>query len=96
MQKNVTISIDEDINALWTKTAKKHEISKSRMIEDFLREILPILNESTPNKMMFKAMKKMAEGIDDSASLFEYDERAIYDQSVEDYKKSKRGKNNEE
>ena len=87
MQKNVTISIDEDINALWTKTAKKHDLSKSRMIEDFLRQVLPILNQSTPNKMLAKAMKQMAEGIDDTASLFDMD----HDSSIEEYKRKKIG-----
>ena len=41
-------------------------------------------------------MKEMAKGIDISADLFnspQYDERAIYDQSVEDYKKIKEDKN---
>lgn len=86
MQKNVTISIDEDINALWTKLAKKHDISKSSMVEEFLESVLPILNESTPNKMMATAMKKMANTINNTATLFDAGE---YDASIEEYKKRK-------
>ncbi len=94
MQKNVTISIDEDINELWTKLAKKHDISKSRMIEDFLKGVLPILNESTPNKMMAKAMKQMAKEIDTTATLFDTisaETAMAFDDDVESYKEMKRG-----
>jgi len=88
MQKRIGLSIDEDLNELWTKLAKKHGLSKSKMVEEFLEGVLPILNESTPNKMMVKAIKKMAESIDDSATLFDQGE---YDSSIEEYKKKKRG-----
>lgn len=88
MQKRVTISIDENLNELWTKLAKKHDLSKSGMIEEFLGEVLPILNESTPNKMMATVMKKMAQQIDNTATLFDKGE---YDSNIEEYKEKKRG-----
>ena len=87
-QKRIGLSIDEDLNELWTKLAKKHSITKSSMVEEFLGEVLPILDESTPNKMMVTAMKKMATTIDDSANLFD---QMQYDESIEEYKKKKRG-----
>jgi len=96
MQKRVTISIDENVNKRWTEVAKRLDMSKSGMVEEFILQILPILEEQTPNKMMAKAMKEMAKHIDLTSNLFDtpmYDERAIYDQSVEDYKKEKRGEN---
>jgi len=92
MQKKVTITIDEEVNARWNAVAKFLKMSKSSMVEEYLRQMLPILEQKTPNKMIAEAMKEMAKSIDLSASLFEvptYDERAIYDKSVDDYKKEK-------
>ena len=83
MQKKVTITIDEDINTRWGKVAKKHKMSKSGIVEEFLSEMLPILEAETPNMMIARSMKKMSTTIDLTASLF--------DQSVEDYKEMKRG-----
>lgn len=83
MQKRVTISIDESLNDRWGKVAKKHKITKSVLVQDFLEEILPILEAETANKMVARSMRKMAESIDLSSSLF--------DDSVEDYKEMKRG-----
>jgi len=71
MQKKVTITINEDINILWGEVAKKHNMSKSGMVEEFLGQVLPILSEKTPSKMMSKAMKEMASQIDSTASLFD-------------------------
>ena len=88
MQKRISLSIDAELNDLWGKIAKKHGLSKSGMVEEFLGGVLPILDESTPSKMMSKAMKKMAESIDDTASLFDGKQ---YDEDIEKYKKKKRG-----
>jgi len=88
MQKRVTISIDENLNDIWGKLAKKHDVTKSGMVEGFLAEVLPLMDESTPNKMMVKIMKKMAENIDDTAGLFD---QMSYDKSIEEYKEMKRG-----
>lgn len=82
MQKRVSITIDENINKRWNAVAKKHNMTKSGMVEEYLEMMLPILEAQTPNKMMAKAMKEMATGIDLTASLF--------DQSVENYKNMKR------
>jgi hypothetical protein len=87
-QKRVNITINEQLNERWNKAAKKHDISKSGMVTEFLLEVLPILEESTPNKMMAKAMKQMSEQIDTTATLFD---QMSYDESVEDYKKNKLG-----
>ncbi len=70
-QKNVTVSVNEDMNARWTKVAKKLDLSKSKMIDEYLVSIIPILEAETPNKMMAKAMKKMSNEIDLTGDLFE-------------------------
>jgi len=96
MQKKVLISIPESLNERWGEVAKKHDITKSGMIEEFLYQVLPILEESVPSKMLSKAMKEMGKQIDTSATLFDIlhgNEKAMaeHDQSVEDYKELKRG-----
>jgi len=71
MKKRVTISIDEELNEKWNKIAKIHGISKSGMVEDFIRQILPVLEIETPVKMISNAMKKIAEGIDEASSFLD-------------------------
>ena len=71
MKKRVTISIDEELNEKWNEISKKHGISKSGMVEDFIIQILPVLEVEAPIKMISNAMKKLAEGIDETASLFD-------------------------
>ena len=88
----VNISLTEELNDRWNSVAEKHDISKSGMIQDFLLEVLPILEETVPSKMMAKAMKKMSATIDDSATLFDkmnYDQME-HDKSIEEYKEDKR------
>lgn len=84
----INISVEKELNERWNEVAKKHDITKSGMINDFLLEVLPILEAQTPSKMMAKAMKKMAEQIDTTATLFD---KMEHDKSVEEYKKIKRG-----
>lgn len=69
--KRVTISVDNDINDRWTKVAKRLELTKSGMVQEFLEQVLPILEEKEPNKMMAKAMKEMGQTIELTGSLFD-------------------------
>jgi predicted transcriptional regulator len=71
MSKKVTISLSEELNFRWGAVAKKHKISKSGMISDYLEQILPILEEKTENKMLASAMREMSKTIDLSATLFD-------------------------
>jgi antitoxin component of RelBE/YafQ-DinJ toxin-antitoxin module len=70
-QKRVTISIDDELNDRFTAVSKKLKLTKSGMIEDFLREVVPILEQEAPKDVMKMALKKTAEQIDMTASLFE-------------------------
>ena len=87
MQKKVTISIDDELNERWGKVAKKLKDTKSSMVEDFLIRVLPVLEREQPKDMIGEAMKLAGQGLQDAASLFDADR----DQSIEDYKKMKRG-----
>jgi antitoxin component of RelBE/YafQ-DinJ toxin-antitoxin module len=70
-QRRVTISIDNELNERWTAVSKKLKMTKSGMIEDFLREVVPVLEQEQPKDVMKMALKKTAEQIDMTASLFE-------------------------
>ena len=92
-QKKIGMSIDEALNERWNEVAKKHDLSKSGMVEEYLMTILPILEAETPNKMMARAMKKMSEEIDTTATLFD---NMKHDESLKEYKENKRGLNENE
>jgi len=70
-QKRVNISIDEELNKQWARVAKKHGLTKSGMVEEWLQNILPILDEEQPKKVLQNAMKALAKEIDTTANLFE-------------------------
>jgi len=70
-QKRIGLSVDTELNDRWTAVAKKLKMTKSGMIEDFLREVVPILEQESPNDVMKMALKKTAEHIDMTSSLFE-------------------------
>jgi len=75
MKKAVTISIDAEVNERWTNIAKKLELSKSGMVEEFIVQVLPILEEKTPNKMVVSAMREMAKTMEMTGSLFDDDKK---------------------
>ncbi len=88
MKKITSFSLEENLLKRLAVVSEKHGLSRSSIVEDYLKQILPILEAQTPNKMMFEAMKQMAEQIDTTATLFDNME---HDKSVEEYKEMKRG-----
>jgi len=83
--KRVTISLDEDVNKLWNKVTKKHRITKSGMIESYLRRVLYQLGHASideaSNYDELLKIKEIEKG------LFDLE----YDQDIETYKKDKLG-----
>jgi len=69
-QKRVMISIDSDLDARWKKVSKKIKMSKSGMVEDFLNEVLPILEKEAPRDVMAHALEHIGKGVSDLGSLF--------------------------
>ena len=67
----VNVNLDKDLNDRWGKVAKKLRISKSGMIQDFLEQVIPILEKEEPKDIMKMALKKTSEQIDLTASLFD-------------------------
>ena len=70
-QKRITLSIDEELNERWANVAKRLKMTKSGMVEDFLKEVIPILEQEQPKDVMKMALKKTGEQISLTASLFE-------------------------
>lgn len=88
MKKVTSFSLDEDLVNRLAVVSENHNLSRSSIVEDYLSQILPILEAETPNKMLAKAMQQLAGEIDTTATLFDNME---HDKSVEEYKKMKRG-----
>ena len=58
---NITISIDRELNERWTEVSKKVGWSKASMVETFIKEILPIMeNTEDPRLMVSLILKKSA------------------------------------
>jgi len=69
--KIVSVSLPEELNEEWTRIAKKHDLSKSGMLQEWLVYILPVLDEEQPKKILKNAMKSLAKEIDTTANLFD-------------------------
>ena len=84
-KKKVLISIDDELNALWNKVAKKHRITKSGMIESYLIRILHQLDHASIKNVSeydeILQIKEIEKGLFSSE----------YDESIEMYKEMKRG-----
>ena len=70
-RKRISLTIPEDLNSQWARVAKKHGLTKSGMVEEWLENVLPILDQEQPKKVLQQAMKALAKEIDTTASLFE-------------------------
>jgi hypothetical protein len=70
-RKRINLTIPAELNERWAKVAKKHGLTKSGMVEEWLNNILPILEQEQPKKVLQHAMKALAKEIDTTASLFE-------------------------
>ena len=74
-QRKVTITIDEKLNDRWNKVSKKIKMTKSGMVEDFLNEVIPILEKEEPRDVMRHALEHIGKGVSDMGSLFYEDKK---------------------
>ena len=74
-QKRIMLSIDEDLDKRWKAVAKKIKMSKSGMVEDFLNEVVPILENEAPRDVMKHALEHIGKGVSDMGSLFYEDKK---------------------
>ncbi|MBD3842997.1 MAG: hypothetical protein IE909_14180 [Campylobacterales bacterium] len=70
----VTISLSEEMNNRWNAVSKKLKISKSLMVQEFLDEVIPILEHEAPRDIMAHAMKHMGKSFNDIGELLKNDE----------------------
>jgi predicted transcriptional regulator len=68
--KRVTISIDPDINDRWAKVAKQLRMTKSGLVEEILRDIIPILEKDKPKDILAHTLEVVGQGLMDVGSLF--------------------------
>jgi len=70
MHKKVTISLPPELAERWNKVVEEHSLVKSVMVQNYLNEILPVLEKEEPHKLINLIIKEMNEK-KDSPSLFE-------------------------
>jgi len=70
-KKRVNISIDEELDKRWTKVANQLGWKKSAMVEDFLREALPYLEDITPKNIIPRAVKTLGDKVREIGDLLE-------------------------
>ena len=51
-KKRINITIDPEINDRWNELARKYGWTKSAMVEDWLRTILPIMEKEDPRQII--------------------------------------------
>ncbi len=51
-KKRINITIDPEINERWNQLAKKYGWTKSAMVEDWLRTVLPIMEQEDPRQII--------------------------------------------
>jgi Holliday junction resolvase RusA-like endonuclease len=64
MHSRVTISLPPELAKEWTKQAKKHSLVKSVMVQNYLKKVLPILEQKEPYDVINFRIE------DNSGSLF--------------------------
>jgi len=64
MKVRLNLTIDPVLKERWEKVSKKLGWSKSEMLEDFLVEALPYLEEIDPKNVIPKSLKKISEQLD--------------------------------
>jgi len=64
MHKKVTISLPVDIADRWNKVAEKHSLVKSVMVQNYLTQVLPYLEEREKHSLINFRI------VDNSRSLF--------------------------
>lgn len=70
-RKNITLRVDKDLADQWDKAVELHGFSKSDMLNSFLADVLPILLENDPRKLMAKTTKKIGEAFKEVGDIIE-------------------------
>ena len=70
-KKRINLAIDPGLDKRWTETAKRMGWTKSGMLEDFLLEVLPHLDDLEPKRVVSKSLKAMSERLQDLSNLID-------------------------
>jgi len=70
-KKRVNISIDEELDKEWTKIANRLGWRKSAMVEDFLKEALPYLENLDPKSVIPKSLDTIGKRLQEFGNLIE-------------------------
>jgi len=67
----VSINLDKETNERWNRVSKKLKMSKSGMVQDFLDQVLPILEKEKPTDVLSSAFKELGNVMNETGSLFD-------------------------
>ena len=70
-RKRVNLSIDADLDERWTQVANRLGWCKSHMVEDFLKEALPYLENLNPKSVIPKSLEAMGKKLQELGSLID-------------------------
>ena len=69
-RKRINVNVDEELNERWERVAKRIGMTKSAMLDDMLKSVLPIL-EAEADSMVAKAMRQLGKVMDELGSYCE-------------------------
>jgi len=64
----VNLTIDKELNEKWSEVSQKIKMSKSQMVEVFLSELLPILENNSDAKLILSLLLRKATKVIDEVS----------------------------
>jgi len=74
-RKRINVNVDEELNERWERVAKRIGMTKSAMLNDMLKSVLPIL-ETEADSMVAKAMKQMGQVMNELGNYCEDGKKA--------------------
>lgn len=75
----INLTIDDDLNKEWFEIAKKYGWTKSGMLEDILKNILPVMSLEDPRKILAGAVKESMKSLKDINKFIEGYEHAQHE-----------------
>jgi len=68
-REKITVTVDKELNEQWNRVAKSYGWTKSRMLDDLLREVLPVLDQNRPEEVLSKGLEKLGKSFSDVSKL---------------------------
>jgi len=70
-RKQITMRLRPDMIERWNRVAKKYGWTRTQMVEDFLEQVLPILEEDDPRGLFSATARKIGESMLEMGDLID-------------------------